>query len=82
MAGLGESFPSAVQIDLPSLVWLLLSTALVLLMTPGLAFFYGGLVRKKKHAQHHDDVFRIARRCWYRLGLPRPGAVISFLGSP
>jgi len=28
-------------------VWLLLSTALVLLMTPALAFFYGGLVRSK-----------------------------------
>lgn len=27
--------------------WLLISTALVLLMTPGLAFFYGGLVRAK-----------------------------------
>ncbi len=27
--------------------WLLISTALVLLMTPGLAFFYGGLVRSK-----------------------------------
>lgn len=27
--------------------WLLVSTALVLLMTPGLAFFYGGLVRAK-----------------------------------
>jgi Amt family ammonium transporter len=27
--------------------WLLISTALVLLMTPGLAFFYGGMVRKK-----------------------------------
>ena len=26
--------------------WLLISTALVLLMTPGLAFFYGGLVRQ------------------------------------
>jgi ammonium transporter, Amt family len=28
-----------------STAWLLISTALVLLMTPGLAFFYGGLVR-------------------------------------
>ena len=28
-------------------VWLLVSTALVLLMTPALAFFYGGLVRSK-----------------------------------
>lgn len=27
--------------------WLLISTALVMLMTPGLAFFYGGLVRRK-----------------------------------
>jgi Amt family ammonium transporter len=27
--------------------WVLLSAALVFLMTPGLAFFYGGLVRKK-----------------------------------
>ncbi len=27
--------------------WMLISTALVLLMTPGLAFFYGGLVRSR-----------------------------------
>lgn len=27
--------------------WLLISTALVILMTPALAFFYGGMVRKK-----------------------------------
>ena len=27
--------------------WLLISTALVMLMTPGLAFFHGGLVRRK-----------------------------------
>ena len=27
--------------------WVLVSAALVLLMTPGLAFFYGGLVRSK-----------------------------------
>src|ERR1700692_3143094 len=27
--------------------WMLISTALVLLMTPALAFFYGGLVRGK-----------------------------------
>ncbi|MFH0732394.1 MAG: ammonium transporter [Candidatus Omnitrophota bacterium] len=27
--------------------WVLVSTAFVLLMTPGLAFFYGGMVRKK-----------------------------------
>src|SRR3569833_1752680 len=27
--------------------WMLISTALVLLMTPGLALFYGGMVRSK-----------------------------------
>ncbi|MEY3919342.1 MAG: hypothetical protein RLZ15_136 [Actinomycetota bacterium] len=27
--------------------WVLASSALVLLMTPGLAFFYGGMVRTK-----------------------------------
>ena len=27
--------------------WMLISTALVLLMTPALAFFYGGLVRRR-----------------------------------
>jgi Amt family ammonium transporter len=27
--------------------WVLVSSALVLMMTPALAFFYGGMVRKK-----------------------------------
>lgn len=34
-------------IDTGDTAWVLISAALVLLMTPGLAFFYGGLVRKK-----------------------------------
>jgi len=29
------------------IAWVLASTALVMLMTPALGFFYGGLVRKK-----------------------------------
>ncbi|WP_019931794.1 ammonium transporter [Nocardia sp. BMG111209] len=33
------------SIDPAATVWLLISTALVLLMTPGLAIFYGGMVR-------------------------------------
>jgi ammonium transporter, Amt family len=33
--------------DLGDSAWMLMSSALVLLMTPGLAFFYGGLVRAK-----------------------------------
>jgi len=34
-------------IDSGSTAWMLTATALVMLMTPGLAFFYGGLVRAK-----------------------------------
>jgi Amt family ammonium transporter len=35
------------KIDAGNTAWLLASSALVLLMTPGLAFFYGGMVRTK-----------------------------------
>lgn len=35
------------KIDTGDTAWLLVSTALVLFMTPGLALFYGGMVRKK-----------------------------------
>jgi Amt family ammonium transporter len=34
-------------LDTGDTAWMLVSTALVLLMTPGLAFFYGGMVRSK-----------------------------------
>jgi Amt family ammonium transporter len=33
--------------DSGDVAWMLMSTALVLIMTPGLAFFYGGMVNKK-----------------------------------
>jgi len=36
-----------IQIDTGATAWMLTSTALVLLMVPGLAMFYGGLVRTK-----------------------------------
>lgn len=35
------------KIDTGDTAWLLISTALVMFMTPGLALFYGGMVRKK-----------------------------------
>ena len=35
------------SINAADTAWMLISTALVMLMTPGLAFFYGGLVRSK-----------------------------------
>jgi Amt family ammonium transporter len=38
---------SSYMIDTGSVAWVLASTALVLLMTPALGLFYGGMVRKK-----------------------------------
>ncbi|HLG21193.1 MAG TPA: ammonium transporter [Candidatus Manganitrophaceae bacterium] len=42
-----EQPPAPPQIDTGDTAWLLASSALVLLMTPGLALFYGGMVRRK-----------------------------------
>jgi ammonium transporter, Amt family len=41
------SFPQLGQPDTGDTAWMLASSALVLLMTPGLAFFYGGMVRTR-----------------------------------
>jgi Amt family ammonium transporter len=43
----GPSLPSGGSMNNADVAWMLISTALVLLMTPALAFFYGGLVRSK-----------------------------------
>ncbi len=39
--------PFTGEIDTGDTAWMLVSTALVLLMTPGLAFFYGGMVSRR-----------------------------------
>ena len=39
--------PEPPKVDTGDTSWVLISTALVMLMTPGLALFYGGMVRKK-----------------------------------
>ncbi|WP_280483955.1 ammonium transporter [Nocardia farcinica] len=41
------AFPAIGAPDAGDTAWMLASAALVLLMTPGLAFFYGGMVRSK-----------------------------------
>src|SRR5262245_11974671 len=45
--GIPASIPSYPQISFADTAWMLTATALVLIMTPGLAFFYGGMVSKK-----------------------------------
>jgi Amt family ammonium transporter len=42
-----ETTPSPPKVDTGDTTWLLISSALVMLMTPGLALFYGGMVRQK-----------------------------------
>ena len=42
-----ESASAAPKVDTGDTAWLLISSALVMLMTPGLALFYGGMVRTK-----------------------------------
>ena len=38
---------AAAKVDTGDTAWVLMSAALVFLMTPGLGFFYGGMVRSK-----------------------------------
>jgi Amt family ammonium transporter len=50
------------QIDTGATAWMLVSTALVLLMVPGLAMFYGGLVRTK-------NVLGTIMHCYAAMGI-------------
>lgn len=46
------------NIDTGNTAFMLLCSSLVMLMTPGLAFFYGGLVGRKKCAGYNDSELR------------------------
>jgi len=50
------------SIDSGDTAWMLISAALVMFMTPGLAFFYGGLVRRK-------NVLSVLMQCMFILCL-------------
>ncbi len=59
------------QIDTGDTAWLLVSAAMVLLMTPGLAFFYGGLVRSKNvlsTVMHSFIIMGVASLVWVLWG--------------
>lgn len=51
------------MLDTGATAFMLVSAMLVFLMTPGVAFFYGGLARRKNRRQHHVHVV-----CDYRGG--------------
>jgi len=47
IGGIAYAGEGSTGIDAGDTAWLLMSTAMVMLMTPGLALFYGGMVRRK-----------------------------------
>ncbi len=69
------------------IAWLLMSTALVMLMTPALAFFYGGLVRRKNLVSTLVQciiIFAVVSLVWFFWGYtlvfgPSVGGVIGNL---
>ena len=69
------------------IAWVLMSTALVMLMTPALAFFYGGLVRRKNLVSTLVQciaIFAVVSLVWFFWGYslvfgPSVGGVIGNL---
>ena len=52
------------SLDTGDTAFMLVATALVMIMTPGLAFFYGGLVsRKRKMLLRNNKVLKKRIRC-------------------
>jgi Amt family ammonium transporter len=75
------------EIDKADTVWVLISTALVMLMTPGLALFCGGLVRRKNvlnNIMHSFFLLALVSVLWVTVGYsltfgPDVGGVIGGL---
>ncbi|MFL6649192.1 MAG: ammonium transporter [Sulfurifustaceae bacterium] len=79
----------AMKVDKGDTAWMMISTILVLLMTvPGLALFYGGLVRSKNALStlmHVFAVFCLIGVLWvvygYSLAFSAGGSMNSFIGG-
>ena len=78
-------------VDAGATAWMLTSTALVLLMVPGLAMFYGGLVRTKNvlgtmmhsfAAMAIIGVLWVGRRLRDGLRAQRPGRLVRLGSGP
>src|SRR5881227_2321761 len=64
--------------------WMLVSTALVMLMTPALGFFYGGLVRRKNvlsTIMHSFFMLALISVQWVLWGYTWPSARITAASS-
>lgn len=73
--------------DTGNLSWMILSSALVLLMTPGLSFFYGGMVKPKNVISTMLQSFialGVISVLWYVVGfsLAFGDSIGGFIGNP
>ena len=88
LLGLGNTaYGSTGSVDTGDTAWVMASTALVLLMTPGLALFYGGMVRTKSALSTMYQSYLaigvvglIWALCGYSLAFA-PGMIPGFLGG-
>src|SRR5262245_49619820 len=78
---------TGMKVDTGDTAWLLVSTALVLFMTPGLALFYGGMVRRKNvlaTLMHSFSAIPLVTLQWVLVGYtlafgPSKGGIIGGL---
>src|SRR5262245_51462416 len=75
------------KIDTGDTAWLLVSTALVLFMTPGLALFYGGMVRRKNvlaTLMHSFSALPLVTLQWVLIGysLAFGPSIFGLIGGP
>jgi ammonium transporter, Amt family len=77
----------ASQLNLGDMAWMLTASAMVLIMTPGLSFFYGGMVRPKNIISTMLQSFMalgIISVLWYLFGfsLAFGDSIGGFIGNP
>jgi len=78
--------PGVIAVDTGTTAWMLTSTTLVLLMIPGLAMFYGGLVRTKNvigTMMHSFAAMAVIGVLWMVVGYAAsfgPGILGGFMG--
>src|ERR1700746_912762 len=80
-------FMNSTPIDNADIAFILLSAGLVLLMTPGVSFFYGGMVKKKNLVSTMAQSFvcmAVISLVWYFVGfsLAFGHSEGGFIGSP
>ena len=80
--------PPVISCDSGDIAWVIAATALVMIMTPGLGFFYGGLVRRKNLVSTIVQcmaIFAVVSLAWMIWGYTLafgPSVLGGFIGNP